>query len=80
MGHKRYNIKEQVFFALAWTPKATVQASLSAVPLLLINEVKQNEPDFAQWQQWGKDILATGIFAIIVCATFDAADAACAAK
>eukprot|EP00775_Hariotina_reticulata_P012218 gene12218-12356_t len=70
MGHKRYNWKEQLFFALAWTPKATVQASLSAVPLSLINVAKKNEPDFADWQQWGKDILATGIFAIIVCATF----------
>jgi len=57
MGHKPVHSKEQLSFALAWTPKATVQASLSAVPLLLINEAKKNEPDYAQWVQWGQDIL-----------------------
>lgn len=68
MGH-RYNWKERLFYAVAWTPKATVQASLSAVPLALINRVMVDSPDYEQWQQWGEDCLATGIFAIIVCAT-----------
>lgn len=70
MGKRRYTWKERLFFAVAWTPKATVQASLSAVPLALINSVMAGSPDFEQWQQWGEDCLATGIFAIIVCATF----------
>jgi hypothetical protein len=26
-------------------------------------------PDYEQWVRWGEDCLATGIFAIIVCAT-----------
>lgn len=69
MGNRRYNWKERLFYAVAWTPKATVQASLSAVPLALINSVMKDSPDYAQWQQWGEDCLATGIFAIIVCAT-----------
>jgi hypothetical protein len=69
MGKRRYNWKERLFYAVAWTPKATVQASLSAVPLALINSVMKDSPDYAQWQQWGEDCLATGIFAIIVCAT-----------
>lgn len=69
MGGRRYNWKERLFFAVAWTPKATVQASLSAVPLLLIDTYMAGQPDYAQWQQWGSDILATGIFAIIVCAS-----------
>lgn len=69
MGNRRYNWKERIFYAVAWTPKATVQASLSAVPLALINRVMVDSPDYEQWQQWGEDCLATGIFAIIVCAT-----------
>jgi hypothetical protein len=119
MGGPRYNWKERLFYALAWTPKATVQvgggrpgrrrarlargrqrcgaqsnrcrpsarprahihhhhththvhlhqASLSAVPLSLITRVMVDSPDYAQWVQWGEDMLATGIFAIIVCAS-----------
>ncbi|KAK2076722.1 hypothetical protein QBZ16_005482 [Prototheca wickerhamii] len=64
-----YNTKEKLFYAFAWTPKATVQAALSATPLAMIQSVKQGEPDYAQWEQWGYDILTTGIFTIIICAT-----------
>jgi NhaP-type Na+/H+ or K+/H+ antiporter len=69
MGKARYNWKERLFYALAWTPKATVQASLSAVPLALIKSNMADSPDYEQWVRWGEDCLATGIFAIIVCAT-----------
>jgi NhaP-type Na+/H+ or K+/H+ antiporter len=69
MGRRRYNWKEQLFFAVAWTPKATVQASLSAVPLALINRTMVNDPNYEQWVHWAEDLLATGIFAIIICAT-----------
>jgi NhaP-type Na+/H+ or K+/H+ antiporter len=69
MGRRRYNWKEQLFFAVAWTPKATVQASLSAVPLALINRTMVNDLNYEQWVHWAEDLLATGIFAIIICAT-----------
>lgn len=69
MGKQRYTWKERLFFAIAWTPKATVQASLSAVPLSLINQTLADSPEYENWVRWGNDILATGIFAIIVCAT-----------
>jgi hypothetical protein len=108
MGRRRYTWKEQLFYAVAWSPKATVQASLSAVPLSLIEANLAGSPDYDQWLRWGQvciglaagwcscegavvnvpaawlhhaptlllpcpcrlqDILATGIFAIIVCAT-----------
>eukprot|EP00878_Enallax_costatus_P024159 GHUV01025756.1.p1 GENE.GHUV01025756.1~~GHUV01025756.1.p1 ORF type:complete len:597 (+),score=94.95 GHUV01025756.1:384-2174(+) len=69
MGSHRYTWKERLFYSVAWTPKATVQASLSAVPLALINHSMAGHPEYAQYVQWGNDILATGIFAIIICAT-----------
>lgn len=69
MGRGRYVWKERLFYAIAWTPKATVQASLSAVPLSLITAYMPADPNYAQWLQWGQDMLATGIFAIIICAT-----------
>ena len=43
--------------------------SFAATPLAMIQSVKQGEPDYAQWEQWGYDILTTGIFTIIICAT-----------
>ena len=64
-----YSWKEKLFYAIAWTPKATVQAALSAAPLALINELKVGAPDYDQWVAWGNDILTTGIFAIIICGT-----------
>ncbi len=65
----QYNWKDKVFLAVAWTPKATVQAALSAVPLAMINENLADSPDLEQWQIWGEELLVTGIFAIIVCGT-----------
>lgn len=69
MGKRRYNLKERIFYSIAWTPKATVQASLSAVPLALIHSTMAGTPEYAEYVQWGNDILATGIFGIIICAS-----------
>lgn len=65
-----YSRKEKLFYAIAWTPKATVQAALSAAPLTLITNLKQGDPDYEQWVTWGNDILTTGLFAIIISGTF----------
>ena len=64
-----YTWRERLFYAVAWTPKATVQAALSATPLTLINKYKVGSPDYEQWVAWGNDILTTGLFAIILCGT-----------
>jgi len=69
MFDRQYNWKERVFYAVAWTPKATVQASLSAVPLALIQTLMADRSDHAIWVEWGQDILTTGVFAIIICGT-----------
>lgn len=64
-----YSWKEKVFYGIAWTPKATVQAALSAAPLTLIKDLKVGAPDYDEWVAWGNDILTTGLFAIIICGT-----------
>ncbi|KAL4424127.1 hypothetical protein ABPG75_001428 [Micractinium tetrahymenae] len=64
-----YTLRERIFYALAWTPKATVQAALSAAPLALIQKYKTDAPNYDEWVKWGDEILVTGIFAIIVCGT-----------
>lgn len=64
-----YSWREKLFYAVAWTPKATVQAALSGAPLALIQKYKTGAPDYAEWEQWGNEILVTGIFAIVVCGT-----------
>jgi NhaP-type Na+/H+ or K+/H+ antiporter len=69
MSGFEYSWKEKVFYGLAWTPKATVQAALSAAPLTLIKEYKVGAPDYDEWVKWGNDILTTGLFAIIICGT-----------
>jgi NhaP-type Na+/H+ or K+/H+ antiporter len=62
------NMKERAFVALAWMPKASVQAALGAVPLAKIMEEKKDESDFADWEAWGTDILTTAVFSIILTA------------
>jgi hypothetical protein len=74
MYDRNYTWRERLFYALAWTPKATVQASLSAVPLSLIQSTMAGRPDADTWRVWGEEILTTGVFAIIICeATFGGA-------
>lgn len=58
----------RLFIAGSWIPKATVQAALASTPLDMILEFKRDEPDFQKWQDWGKDITTTAIFAIIITA------------
>lgn len=70
-----FSVKEKLFFAFAWTPKATVQAALSAAPLTLIQKYKEGADDYDTWVQWGNDILTTGLFAILVCGTLGTAAA-----
>lgn len=68
MFDRKYTWRERLFYAVAWTPKATVQASLSAVPLAMVQSLMDPaRADYAQWEQWGQDILTTGVFAIIIC-------------
>lgn len=65
--------KERLFIAFAWMPKATVQAALCGYPLYLINQVTasggwKNEAEQEKYEKWGKDILATGVLAILMTA------------
>ncbi|KAI8475653.1 MAG: Sodium/hydrogen exchanger family-domain-containing protein [Monoraphidium minutum] len=54
-GDHPYPHRSRLFFAVAWTPKATVQAALSGAPLHLVRILKQGAPDYAQWTAWGEE-------------------------
>ena len=45
-----------------------MQAALASSPLDLIRQTKRDDPDFAKWEAWGKDIITTAVFAILVTA------------
>jgi len=65
------NFKERLFIALAWMPKATVQAALGSVPLDLIKAELNREEDpqkYDEYTQWGSEILTTAVFAILITA------------
>lgn len=66
-----FSTLERTFIALAWSPKATVQAALGAVPLAMIKDsMKPNDPDFTKYEKHGLDILTTAVFSILLTAPF----------
>eukprot|EP00746_Dinoflagellata_sp_MGD_P153051 gnl/MRDRNA2_/MRDRNA2_84032_c0_seq1.p1 gnl/MRDRNA2_/MRDRNA2_84032_c0~~gnl/MRDRNA2_/MRDRNA2_84032_c0_seq1.p1 ORF type:complete len:545 (+),score=90.09 gnl/MRDRNA2_/MRDRNA2_84032_c0_seq1:178-1812(+) len=63
------NMKERIFIALAWMPKATVQAALGAVPLEMIRTNFADDPvKLAEYEKLGMSILTTAVFSIIITA------------
>lgn len=50
-------IKERLFVALAWMPKATVQAALCSIPLSMIKSTLSESSDLTQI---GNQIMSTG--------------------
>ncbi|EFJ43143.1 hypothetical protein VOLCADRAFT_96660 [Volvox carteri f. nagariensis] len=58
-------VRERMFVAIAWTPKATVQAALGAQPLDMIRAVAGPQSPFIDV---GHEILTTSVFAILICA------------
>jgi hypothetical protein len=55
-GDPPYSWRSRLFFAIAWTPKATVQAALSGAVLHQIRILKEGAPDFEQWMDWGRQV------------------------
>ena len=70
------NVKEKIFMAFAWLPKATVQAALG--PIFLDNVKALNAADFeqlgdqAEWLQMGNDILTLAVLSILITAPLGA--------
>merc|ERR1711920_912199 len=61
--------QERLFIALAWTPKATVQAALGAVPLTMIREnMEPSDPKFSEYEKHGLAILTCAVFSILLTA------------
>lgn len=60
-----YACMSSAFIAMAWLPKATVQAALASIPLDLIEEYKGDEPKYVGW---GEDIITVAVMSIVLTA------------
>ena len=64
--------KEQLFVALSWLPKATVQAAFCAYPYDKIfskpSDAWDSPEQEAEYKQWAMDIMVTGGLAILMTA------------
>jgi len=48
--------------------QATIQGALGGLPLDLVNQNMAGSPDLHKYQGWARDILNTGVLAIVICA------------
>ncbi|KAI1887531.1 hypothetical protein AGOR_G00191270 [Albula goreensis] len=62
-----FNFKEKVFIALAWVPKATVQAAIGSTAL---DNARQN--DKPEMERYGMDVLTVAVLAILITAPIGA--------
>ncbi|CAJ1052284.1 sodium/hydrogen exchanger 9B2 isoform X1 [Xyrichtys novacula] len=58
-----FNLKEKIFIALAWMPKATVQAAIGSTAL----DMARSKND-TQLQKYGMDVLTVAVLAILLTA------------
>ncbi|MEQ2188485.1 hypothetical protein GOODEAATRI_015587, partial [Goodea atripinnis] len=58
-----FNLKEKVFIALAWMPKATVQAAIGSTAL----DMARTKDD-KQLQKYGMDVLTVAVLSILLTA------------
>ena len=65
-------LKERLFVAIAWLPKATVQAAIG--PLALDNALKDKDnPNYEQNTQLGLTVLTLAVLAILITAPIGSA-------
>ena len=69
MSRTNLTAKERAFVAIAWLPKATVQAALGS---LALDEVKEMSPEPENEKKWGERILAVSVLAILCTAPLGA--------
>ncbi|XP_060793823.1 sodium/hydrogen exchanger 9B2 isoform X2 [Neoarius graeffei] len=62
-----FNLKEKIFIALAWLPKATVQAAIGSTAL----DMARNEED-EQLERYGMDVLTVAVLSIMITAPIGA--------
>ncbi|EIE25667.1 hypothetical protein COCSUDRAFT_46326 [Coccomyxa subellipsoidea C-169] len=71
MFGSKFSWKEKLFFAIAWSPKATVQATLANLPLDQVNEaIPKTDPQYNNYAMWAEEALVTAVFCIIICGAF----------
>lgn len=72
-GDQGFTIKERMFFAFSWIPKATVQAAIGGVVLDLARNLKNiNDEDRQVYEQYGNVVLSMAVMSIILTAPLGA--------
>lgn len=62
----KFTLKERGLISLGWMPKGTVQAALSGI-VLNYATLNIEDPDLKEeWQEYGRIMLTTGVFAIVL--------------
>jgi hypothetical protein len=70
MMTSKFTVVESFWFAIAWIPKATVQAALGALPAdAVARAYPPGSPNHEEYTQWGQDALTTAVFEIIISGT-----------
>ncbi|KAK9810538.1 hypothetical protein WJX72_012364 [[Myrmecia] bisecta] len=63
-----FTFREKLFFAIAWSPKATVQAALAASPMdAVVAAYKPGTPEYVEYHKWAEDALTIAVFCILIC-------------
>eukprot|EP00884_Botryococcus_braunii_P018317 jgi/Botrbrau1/5169/Bobra.0172s0041.1 len=67
----RFTLKEKIFVAFAWSPKATVQAALASSPMdQVLSVMSPTDPARPEYIQYAEEALVTAVFCIIICCSF----------
>ncbi|CAL5227266.1 g10197 [Coccomyxa viridis] len=68
MSGSKFTFLEKLFFAIAWSPKATVQATLANLPMDQVQSAyAPTDPAYAENMRWAEEALVTAVFCIIIC-------------
>ena len=65
---RRYKMREALFCAIAWMPKATVQAAIGGLFLDRVRLEMADSSEFSSYEDYGGLILTTSIIAILISA------------
>jgi NhaP-type Na+/H+ or K+/H+ antiporter len=68
VGGRKLTKTDRMFVAVAWIPKATVQAALCSVPLAMVEDRMSTYKNYEELNIWAHQIFTTTLIAILITA------------